>query len=276
MSRYDTSDDHQPLLWVGGHGLYATQVLVIGFVLSCVFTALCSGLGIAGPFNWLPYSSELVLKGHFWRVFTYGLINPPSIWFAIDMVMLFWFGRELEKFFGRRTFLKFYAGIYLLPSLLFTLIGLWRPEVFAGVRSSFPLFIAFATLYPNASLLFNLLAKWVALILVALYTLIAVSNRDLVGFVTLAATTGFAWAFVRHAQGRFDLPSIPLPRRAPASSKTAPRAGRTSTPEPEEKDFMAVTDALLDKIARDGIHSLTPAERRHLDEAQARLKRRRS
>jgi hypothetical protein len=43
-----------------------------------------------------------------------------------------------------------------------------------------------------------------------------------------------------------------------------------------EPDFMAVTDALLDKIARDGIGSLTPAERRHLDEARERLKQRRS
>jgi hypothetical protein len=33
-------------------------------------------------------------------------------------------------------------------------------------------------------------------------------------------------------------------------------------------------DALLDKISRDGIHSLTAAERAKLDEAQARLAKR--
>lgn len=276
MSRYAPSDDHEPMLWLRGHGLYATHVLVLVFVVSCVVTALLSGFRATGPLTWLVFDSASVLKGQFWRVFTYGLVNPPSLWFAIDMLMLFWFGRELEKVFGRRTFLKFYAGIYLLPSLLFTLIGLWRPEQFAGVRSSFPLFIAFATLYPNAMLLFNLLAKWVALILVALYTLIALSNRDVVGFVSLAATAGFAWAFVRHTQGRFELPSIPLPRRSAPPSEPAGRRTRASTPPVREPDFMAVTDALLDKIARDGIGSLTAAERRHLDEARERLKQRRS
>jgi membrane associated rhomboid family serine protease len=276
MSRYETSDEHQPLLWLGGHGLYATHVLVIGFVLSCVVTALMSGTGIAGPLAWLPFDSTRVLKGEFWRVFTYGFVNPPSLWFAIDMLMLFWFGRELEKFFGRRTFLKFYAGLYLLPPVLFTLIGLWRPMGLAGSGGSFALFIGFATLYPNAVLLFNLLAKWVALILIALYTLIAISDRNLVAFLTLATTTSFAWAFVRHAQGRLQLPSVPLPRRSSPPADLSPRRARTAAPAPSAEDFMAVTDTLLDKIARDGIGSLTPAERRHLDEARERLKQRRS
>ncbi len=277
MSRYDTTDDHEPLLWVGGHGLYATHVLLLVFVLSSVGTALMTGLRLTQPLEAMPFVSERVLGGQFWRVVTYGFINPPSLWFAVDMLMLFWFGREVEKFFGRRTFLKFYAGVYLLPPVLFTLIGLWHPTALAGVRSSFPLFIAFATLYPNAVLLFNLLAKWVALILVALSTLVAISNRSLEGFIVLATTTGFAWLFVRHAQGRFDLPSMRLPHR-PASTSVgdAPRRPR-STPAPARKeDFMAVADALLDKIARQGIDSLTAAERRQLEEARERLKQRRS
>lgn len=277
MSRYETTDDHEPLLWIGGHGLYATHALLLVFVLSSVATALLTGLGAVPFLEWLPFFSERVLGGQLWRVVTYGLYNPPSLWFAVDMLMLFWFGREVEKFFGRRTFLKLYAGVYLLPPVLFTLLGLWHPTVLAGVESSFPLFIAFATLYPNAVLLFNLLAKWVALILVALYTLIAISNRDLVGLVTLAATCGFAFLFVRHAQGRFDLPSMSLPRR-PASTSTeqAPRRLRASAAPERKEDFMAVADALLDKIARHGIDSLTPSERKQLDEARERLRQRRS
>jgi len=277
MSRYETTDDHQPLLWVGGHGLYATHVLLLVFVLSSVGTALMTGLRLTQPLEALPFVSERVLSGQFWRVVTYGFFNPPSLWFAVDMLMLFWFGREVEKFFGRRTFLKFYAGVYLLPPVLFTLIGLWHPTVFAGVKSSFPLFIAFATLYPNAVLLFNLLAKWVALILVALYTLVALSNRSLEGLISIAATAGFAWLFVRHAQGRFDLPSLRLPRRpASTAASEAPRRPRASAAPARKEDFMAVADALLDKIARQGIDSLTAAERRQLEEARERLKQRRS
>ncbi len=47
----------------------------------------------------------------------------------------------------------------------------WR----AGETGAFALFIAFATLYPNVALFFNLLAKWIAWILVGNYTLAAMA-----------------------------------------------------------------------------------------------------
>lgn len=278
MSRYDSTDDHEPLLWVQGHAFYATHVIVAFFAFSMVATALLSGLQVAGPFVWLPFDSERVLRGEFWRVLTYGWINPPSLPGVINLAMLGVFGREVEKFFGRRGFLKLFACVYLLPPVLFTLIGLWSPREFAGEQVTFPIFIAFATLYPGAVLFFNVLAKWVAIILVALYTLIAISNRDLIGFINLAATTGFAWLFVRHAQGTFSLPSLRLPRAKRGTSREAPspRASRPAAANEPGGDFMAKTDALLDKIARNGIGSLTAAERKHLDEARERLKQRRS
>jgi membrane associated rhomboid family serine protease len=274
MSLFSTDNDHQPLLYVRGHGLFATHVLVGVFVISMILTALLSGLRVDAWFAWLPFESERVLRGEFWRVLTYGLVNPPSISFAISMVMMVWFGREVEKFLGWRTFLKLYSGIYLLPPVLFTLIGLARPSAFAGEIGSLAVFVAFATLYPNAVLLFNLLAKWVALILVAIYALIAISNRSLEGLVMLAATSGFAWLFIRHEQGHFQLPRLRLPQartRAPAPTARGPARAKPPAAGP---DFMAEADALLDKIARDGIDSLTTDERRRLDAARERLRQR--
>ncbi len=274
MSLFSPDDDHQPLLYVRGHGLFAAHVIVAVFVISMIVTALLSGLGVAAWFVWLPFESERVLSGEFWRVLTYGLVNPPSLRFAINMVMMVWFGREVEKFLGRRTFLKLYSGIYLLPPVLFTLVGLARPSAFAGEVGSLAVFVAFATLYPNAALLFNLLAKWVAIILVAIFALIAIANRSVEGLVMLAATSGFAWLFIRHEQGHFNLPRLGLPRprgRAPATNARGPARPKVAAPAP---DFMAEADALLDKIARDGIDSLTADERRRLDAARERLRQR--
>ena len=216
-------------------------------------------------------------QGEAWRIFTYGLVNPPSLWFAIEMLMIVWFGREVEKFLGRGTFFGLYAGLYLVPPILFTLIGRWQPTHLAGESSGFALFVAFATLFPNALMLFNLLAKWVALVLVALYSLIALSHRDGIGLLSLWSSAGFAYAFIRYQQGLFTLPRLPTLRRRP-KLRVLPdlKPGRTTSVGGAKTSTMAEVDALLDKIAQSGYSSLTPKERARLDAARDELKRKES
>ncbi len=273
MNGYDTHDEHQPLLWFRGQPIYAAYFVIIVFVASLLATIIAniSGLGhlaLAGTFD-----SAAVLRGEVWRVFTYGLINQPSLWFVIDMLMIAWFGRELEKFFGRRKFLALYLGLYLLKPLLHTVLGFWIHTRFSGQIGGFALFVAFATLYPNAVLLFNLLAKWVAIVLVAIYALMALNSApfELIG---LFASTGFAFAFVRYQQGLLTLPSFRLRRGGPRlrvlpdPEPSSPRRAERSHPAaPRGNQTTAEMDALLDKIARSGMASLTAEERARLDEA---------
>jgi len=269
MRRYasDPSDDHQPLTWLNGHAIYAAHFLVVVFVASMLLTTVLMAFKVAFIWDWLPFTSHGVLRGEVWRVVTYGLVNPPSLWF----------GRELEKFFGRRIFLRFYAGLYLLTPLLFTVIGVWRPMSLLGETGAFALFIAFATLYPNAVMLFNLLAKWVALILVGIYSLVAISNRDLVALISLWATCGFAHAFVRYEQGRLRLPALPRMGN-PFRKKPQLRVLPDLPPKPsravrDDEAQTAEVDALLDKIARSGLGSLTAAERAKLEKRRDTLRK---
>jgi hypothetical protein len=173
---------------------------------------------------------------------------------------------------GRRKFLLLYGCLYLLSPLLFTLIGVWHPMVLAGESCSFAIFIAFATLYPNVALLFNILAKWAALILVGLSTLAALAYHDWVTLVSLWATVGFAFAFVRCEQGRFTLPRINLFGKKP---KLRVLPGLKPEKNAGAKNPKAIPigeiDGLLDKIAESGMSSLTPKERARLDAARADL-----
>jgi hypothetical protein len=276
MNVYGSSDEHQPVTWVRGYPLYAAHLIVAVFVVSMIATAIAMAAGGAQGLNLLRFSSEAVLNGQVWRVFTYGFVNPPSLWFAIDMLMIVWFGRELEKFFGRRIFLWLFGTLYLLSPVVMLGIGLMQPTVLAGQRGAFALFVAFATMHPNAVMMFNLLAKWVALILVGLFSLIHLADRDLVSLITLWSTTGYAFLFVRVQQGAITLPKFSFPRRKPklrvlpdlpAKPKAAPRASDES---------MAEVDALLDKIATSGIGSLTPKERARLDAARENMLKRTS
>lgn len=273
MPRYDASDNNQPLMWLRGHAIHASHFIVLVYVVSMLVTTLFMALEVAAPFTWLSYSSGAVLKGEVWRILTYGLVNPPSIWFAVDMFMIVWFGRELEKFFGRRIFLRFYTCLYVLTPLLFTIIGLWLPMGLSGETGAFALFIAFATLYPSAPFFLNLQAKWLAVIVVALYTLIALSNRDLAGLISLWASVGFAFGFVRYEQGRFTLPKFNLWSRKPKLRvlPDLPPPEKTAHAQKAPNKSMAEIDALLDKIARSGLKSLTAKERARLEQSRAEL-----
>lgn len=260
------------MLWLRGYPLYAAHVLVMFFVASMLVTTLLMGFNAQNLLAQLVFSSESVLRGQLWRMVTYGLVNPPSLWFIVDMFMIVWFGREVEKAFGRRAFLRLYGCLYVLPPLLFTAIGLWRPTQLAGQTGGFGLFIAFVALYPNLPMIFNLLAKWVAAILVGIYTLMALSKRDGVALISLWTTVGFAYAYVRAQQGRLPMPSFKLPKRGPKLRvlPDLPSAKNTARDTPKTTS-MAEIDALLDKIAQSGLSSLSAAERAQLDAARAGL-----
>ena len=277
---YESSEDHQPVTWVKGYPVYAAHLVVVGFVVSMLATTLVLAFNVAGALAWLQFSSGAVLRGEIWRVLTYGLVNPPSLGFAIDMAMIGWFGREVERMYGRRSFLSLYGCLYLVTPLLFTVLGRWLPAQLSGESGAFALFVAFAAIYPNVPMFFNLVAKWVAAILVGLYTLMALSGRNWTELISLWATVGFAFAFVRRKQGRLELPAggwwprkprlRVLPELKPEPKPVAPvRAGAA------ERSATSEVDALLDKIAQSGIGSLTAKERARLESARAELLKRR-
>jgi hypothetical protein len=275
---WGSSEEHQPVTWLRGYPLYAAHFIVLLFVVAMVATSLMQAIPAArGIPGLLTFSSTQVLDGEVWRVFTYGLVNPPTLWFVIDMFMLVFFGRELEKYFGRRTFLMLYGSLYFLTPILFTLIGLRSPMVLIGESGAFALFIAFATLYPNVVLLFNILAKWMAIVLVGIYTMMRLAANDWAGLISLWSTVGFAFGFVRFQQGLITLPKLHLPRRQPKLrvlpdpvAKKASSSGSSI----RENATMAEVDALLDKIATSGISSLTAKERAKLEAAREGLMKR--
>jgi hypothetical protein len=190
----------------------------------------------------------------------------------MDMVIIAWAGRELEKSFGRRVFLVLYGSIYFLSPVVLAGVGLWSPAQLVGVSGSLALFVAFATLYPNVALMFNILAKWAAVIFVGMSTLIALSTRK-EDLITLWLTCGYAFLFVRVQQGRLTLPRFRLRRREPRL-RVLPDLEAPVKSRLPQGDSMAEVDALLDKIARSGIGSLTAREKARLDAAREDLLRR--
>ncbi len=284
---YESRDDHQPVTWVRGYPVFAAHLIVAIFVASMLVTTLFNSLGLTALLGWLPFNSVGVLHGEVWRIVTYGFVNPPSLSFVVDMFMIVWFGRELERVFGRRSFLSLYAGIYLVTPLIFTALGTWLPATWSGGAGALALFVAFAAIYPEIPTFFNLKAGWVAVILVGLYSLMALGARDWSHLIMLWATTGWALLFVRWKQGRLSLPAI----RWPKIPLWRPRPQLRVVPDLESKvvskridpvrtrvldqTVTSEVDALLDKIAQSGIGSLTEKERARLESARTELLKKR-
>lgn len=272
---FGSYEEHKPVTWWRGHPVYAAHLIVAALVASMLVTTLMLFARVGLYREWLEFDSSAVLRGQVWRVVSYGLVNAPDLGFVIDMLMIVWFGREVECSVGRRQFLLLYGGIYLIKPLLFTALGLWMHGSFAGQVGAFALFVAFATLFPNAPLLFNILAKWAAFVLVGISALVALAAHNWFALLELGATCGFAFLFVRHHQGLLKLPVIRIRRRQPRlrvlpdlkPAKVAPTAAAKG-------GSMADVDALLDKIAKSGIRSLTAAERAQLEAARTDLLKR--
>ena len=174
-----TSDDYQPVTWVGRHPVHVTTLLVAVHVFAAIVACFLGGAGILGH---LAFDSALVWqRGEFWQLATYAFVHSPSalLWFAVEMYMLFVFGREVERFIGRRAFIVLYLFLLLAPTLLLSLWGLGQRTGIAGSPAlHFGIFIAFATIYPNVELLLRIQAKWVALALAAISTLQLLAYRD--------------------------------------------------------------------------------------------------
>jgi membrane associated rhomboid family serine protease len=284
MSEYGASPDrdHQPFTLWNGYPIYAATLLVVIHVAMLLVWTLVFAFHRTELVLYFAFSTTAVLHGWIWQPLTYALVHPPgsfmqTLWFAVEMYMLWTFGRELERFFGRRVFLQLYFLLALVTPAVMLLLSWIAPLQTAGSQSlHFAIFVAFATLYPNAQMLFGLTAKWIAVILIAIGVVTSIAANDFLGIILLAASVGTAYLFVRYERGELTLPRLRWPQRKPKfrvlprPSAPAQRVHVTSA----SMDPMDDVDALLDKIARTGMASLSAAERARLERASADLKKR--
>ncbi|HEX7517144.1 MAG TPA: rhomboid family intramembrane serine protease [Chthoniobacterales bacterium] len=274
-----TSDDYQPVTWVGRHPVHVTTLLVAVHVLLMVLTCFLSAFGGAGFLNLVIFdSAQVVALGRVWQIVTYAFVHAPYsgmalLWFAFEMYMLFVFGREVERFIGRRAFLGLYALLLWVPTVFLTVAGLWtRLGVAGSITLHFGIFVAFAAIHPNVEMLLRIQAKWVALILVAIGTLAALANHDWASIIMLWTTIATAVVFIRlrgigpELVWWSDLKSRWQPK---PKFHVVPRSAPRRVVETE--NVHESIDPVLEKISKQGINSLTASERRALDRARARL-----
>ena len=274
-----TSDDYRPVAWMGRYPVDVTTMLVGVHVVCAILTSLAFAAGQSGLVNYLVFDSALIWSGaQVWRIFTYAFVHSPStlLWFAVEMYMLFVFGREVERFVGRRAYIALYVVLLLTPPALLMIWGLWQHSGLSGsIAIHFGIFIAFATIYPRVELFLRIMAKWIALILAAIYTFQLLAYHAWSDLLVVWASIGVAFLFVEMNGAGPELVwwNVVKERFAPRPKfhvLPKPRA-RTGGSRSESEDVYTSIDPILDKISKFGIGSLTASERRQLNRERERL-----
>jgi hypothetical protein len=282
-----------PWFRVGEFDVTTTVFLIALGVLSFIIYAVDQAQ-FAHLFLW----SDKIRRGEVWRVVTWPLVNRPSFWSLLTLVFLYIFGRQVEAEMGRFRFAAFIGWITVVPAVIVALLNLQPVTVFAVqdfaaiVMIEVGIFVAFAAEFPGARFFFNISARVIAGVLVGIQLLQLVGDRfwDDVWMLLLVVATSLVTMRAYGYAG--DLTFIPKlswpfgkgrsgPRPAPSrrSSKGKRRRGQPElkivTPAyrpPVDRGIQDEIDTLLDKIAAQGLDSLTNDERQRLDRASRRLR----
>jgi hypothetical protein len=163
--------------------------------------------------------TPLVWRGFIWQLATYPFIGygPPSFWFLVELLILFWFGRDVYDGLGRRRFWRLLAwaaiGAGLLAVVAQELLDLTVGRdaltplaasflLMQGQRALGAIFIAaFATANRGATIrLFFVLpieARWF-LGLEILFAFIGfLATHDFAGLLGICAAVGITFLIVR-------------------------------------------------------------------------------
>lgn len=247
------------------------------FCLQCIFDWMGNPLFQ----NLFELYTPAIRRGCLWQFFTYMFLHG-NVWHLLfNLLALYFFGVEVESAMGSRRLLWMYLTGGLVGGIFWYLFNYNHIAAMVGASGAiYAVIIAFATLYPDRPITLlvffvlpiTLLAKYLAIAVVAISILFSMSGGgDHIAHLAHLGGAAVGYIFVRF---NFNIPSwrFPLPRwfRWKPGNLTG-FFRKTSDPKRNEEFLKEQIDPILDKIAEHGIQSLTPKERRLLEEAKDRL-----
>jgi membrane associated rhomboid family serine protease len=280
MNPFSQRYDDDPWFQIGEVGV-TTTILVSGLAaVSMVVAAFATTL-----WSLLVLDPIEVLHGQVWRLVTWPIANQPSLWILLDIAVFYLFGREIEHRLGRRRYGWFLAAIVLIPAVAATAIGL---GVDGLAIVSMAVFAAFVAGDPNAQGFFGIKLWVIGVVFLAINVLqyIELAAWDPLLFLLITIAVALVAARSFGISEISWIPRIPLPGvgGAPKPKRTAKQPRRQRGGRPRGGDVVSMAsyrtlddnlqqaelDVLLDKISATGLDSLTPDERRRLEEHSRR------
>ena len=225
-----------------------------------------------------------------WGAVTYLFIHGGILHLATNMLGLYLFGTAVEARMGSRPFLIYYLYCGIGAALTAVLLSLFTQQapIIGASGAVLGVAVAFAIFWPDAEILvfpipFPIKARTLVIGLAVLDLLFAQLVRDGVAHEAHLGGMAAGWLFFRFGGFTTGRPPVaPTPRRVvmvqqgvtrEAGPRAAPPLRQAAPPRPGNDPVAAEVDRVLDKISEQGIQSLTPDERRFLDEVSKRKQR---
>lgn len=258
--------DNQPLTRIGRLPVYGTTMVVAAIVVGLVVSALAGGDVAAAMFAFEP--ERFWRHGQIWRALSYLMVGQVDFFTIFNLLFLYSFGRDCEQEMGRRRYFAFLGLLVATPVALATL--LWLSGFGGGVAGSthlsMGLVIAFATIYPNVEWWASIPMKFLAIGCMLLAAVGHLRTGDEIGLGSTLMTCAVSFGYIRAIRAG-AIAGIALPGFSRRITQFRRKAARESDPPGE-------MDALLDKIAKTGMDSLTAKERARLQSARTEIMKR--
>lgn len=244
----------------------AVRFLLISTVGIYLVQLFFDGITRGGFTHWFGLSMPGLKRGEFWQLATYMFVHGSAAHIFFNMLNLYFMGPVTERAIGARHFLILYflSGILGGIGWLFISDAPWAVCIGAS-GSIFGVIGAFAALFPQQPMMLLLLPvtfkAWQLAVALALLQLVFLLSSPQHGIAYSAHLAGGVAGYV-YALALFrGLGGVTRPWRS----------WRRENPVSQDE-----LDSILDKIAREGIHSLSRRERTVLDKASRDAKRQRT
>lgn len=255
--------DNQPLTRVGSLPVYGTTIVVAALVVGLVVSSLAGGGVAVAMFAFEP--ERFWRHGQIWRALSYLMVDQVDFFTIFNLLFLYSFGRDCEQEMGRSRYFAFLGLLVATPVAIATL--LWLLGLGGGVAGSthlaMGLVIAFATIYPNVGWLASIPMKFVAIGCMFLSAVGHLGRGDEIGLGSTLITCAVSFGYIRAIRAG-AIEGIALPDFLRRITKSRGKAARKGDPPGE-------MDALLDKISKTGMDSLTAKERARLQSARTEI-----
>jgi len=278
-----------------------TTVFVVGLGVVSMFLWAIEGAG--GPIlSNLVFIPEEVVRGQVWRLITWPIPNQPDIWTIILFAVFFMLGSQLEAAMGRKLFTTYLVLLVVGPAFIMSLVHLLTGMSggAVGLRlAEIGILVGFAARNPKAMFWPGIPAWGIAGFIVVLELLRDTGYRQSFSIMMLLITVGIALLALRglgFAEEASWIPKIALPAAAGSSASTATRGSRAKTTSRRKKRGRAKLsavpaqteaprkqlskleeaemDMILEQVSEQGLDSLTPQQRKRLEDHSKRLRRR--
>jgi membrane associated rhomboid family serine protease len=208
-----------------------------------------------------------------WQFVTAIFLYSGPLHFLINLLLLYWFGRDVESVFGERHFLYLYLAGAIGGEFVHLFLMPADSVLFAASGGPAAIVVAYATIFPEWNLIpaklsfgrFRLKAKHLAWAAFGVAAVSAWTSRN--SPASCSAYLGgcvAGWAYARLLG--FGRPS--LLQRVCQQRRAAAERYRQLTP---DQIIAEEIDPLLEKISRGGMKSLSRTERRILARAHQRI-----